>query len=93
MMLVDLMVSIKADPAKGAKGDAVAVVESGTLRSERRVPVPAVNNVNDDFIFDTRRLEIQFCLWNQSCTSTNYICMCVGSTHENCSSILLANLP
>ena len=49
MMLVDLIVSIKADPAKGAKGDAVAVVESGTLRPERRVPVPAVNTVNEDF--------------------------------------------
>ena len=45
------MVSIKADPAKGAKGDAVAVVESWTLRPERRVPVPAVNNVNEDFFF------------------------------------------
>ena len=84
------MVSIKADPAKGAKGDAVAVVESGTLRPERRVPVPAVNIVNED-LFETRRLKDNFAY--KSTYKLNVVCMYAMSTYEICLSILLANLP
>ena len=64
--------SEKIDPAKGAQSDAVTVVESGTLRPERRVPVPAVNIVNED-LFETRRLKDNFAY--KSTYKLNVVCM------------------
>ena len=66
------------DPAKGAESDAVAVVESWTLRSQRRVPVPAVNTVNEDF-FETRRLKDNFAF--KSTFTLNVVCTCMSCQH------------